>query len=308
MISGILNIAKIEAGKAVLSEQVVSLPEIVDTAVTAVRAQAALKRLDFQAEIPERLPYLMADPTQLVQIAINLLSNAVKFTPEGGEIRLEVYRDSGGEIVLSVADTGIGMSPEEVMSALQPFVQIDNSLTKSYAGTGLGLPLATKLAELHGGSADDRERKGIGHHGAGPAPRKADRENPGRPRTGGVRFEVLVGFVPAGRRAGLDDQRYRELAVRRAGLFHDLLGQRGGRLDLVLRHLEQQFVVHLEQHAGRSGRSSAAGRRAIARLMMSAAVPCKGALIAWRSAPPRRAGLASRMPGIKHLRPNSVST
>ena len=82
VISGILNIAKIEAGKAVLSEQVVSLPEIVDTAVTAVRAQAALKRLDFQAEIPERLPYLMADPTQLVQIAINLLSNAVKFTPK----------------------------------------------------------------------------------------------------------------------------------------------------------------------------------------------------------------------------------
>jgi len=152
VISGILNIAKIEAGKAVLSEQIVSLPEIIDTAVTAVRAQAALKRLDFQVETPEHLPYLMADPIQLAQIAINLLSNAVKFTPEGGEIQLEVYQDIGGEIVLSVADTGIGMSPDEVMSALQPFVQIDNSLTKSYAGTGLGLPLATKLAELHGGS------------------------------------------------------------------------------------------------------------------------------------------------------------
>ena len=162
VISGILNIAKIEAGKAVLSEQIVSLPEIIDTAVTAVRAQAALKRLDFQVETPEHLPYLMADPIQLAQIAINLLSNAVKFTPEGGEIQLEVYQDIGGEIVLSVADTGIGMSPDEVMSALQPFVQIDNSLTKSYAGTGLGLPLATKLAELHGGSLAVESAKGIG--------------------------------------------------------------------------------------------------------------------------------------------------
>jgi len=112
-------------------------------------------------------------------------------------------------------------------------------------------------------------------------------------------------FVPA----GFDNERHREFAMWRAGAFHDPADDLGGVLDLGFRRLEQQFVMDLQQlRACNFSRASVAGMRAIARLMMSAAEPCSGALIACRSAPARRAGLTSRMPGIQHLRPKIVST
>jgi signal transduction histidine kinase len=81
---------------------------------------------------------------------LNLLANAVKFTPKGGRVRVDVDLDSGAP-VLSVTDTGIGMSAEQIPRALAPFVQIDSRLSRKYEGTGLGLPLVKRFAELHGG-------------------------------------------------------------------------------------------------------------------------------------------------------------
>ena len=98
------------------------------------------------------LPRLLGDEIRLKQILLNLLSNAVKFTAPGGRIMLEVAKTAEGGVAFSVADTGIGMAPEEVPLALEPFRQLDGAFNRRFEGTGLGLPLARQLAELHGGS------------------------------------------------------------------------------------------------------------------------------------------------------------
>jgi signal transduction histidine kinase len=107
------------------------------------------------------LPTIVADPLRLKQILLNLLSNAIKFTPRGGSVRLSVSR-AGGELVLTVVDTGIGMRPENIPIALEPFRQIDGSLSRQHQGTGLGLPLAKRLTELHGGTLEITSEPGEG--------------------------------------------------------------------------------------------------------------------------------------------------
>jgi two-component system cell cycle sensor histidine kinase PleC len=96
-------------------------------------------------------PRLNTDAQKLRQILLNLVSNAVKFTPSGGSVTVRLAID-GSDAVLTVADTGIGMSVEDVATALAPFGQIDSAYTRRHEGTGLGLPLARRLAELLGGS------------------------------------------------------------------------------------------------------------------------------------------------------------
>jgi two-component system cell cycle sensor histidine kinase PleC len=82
---------------------------------------------------------------------LNLLSNALKFTPEGGEVTIDVFR-RGADIAISVSDTGIGIKTEDIPKVLEPFGQIESALGRMHQGTGLGLPLTKELAELHGGS------------------------------------------------------------------------------------------------------------------------------------------------------------
>jgi signal transduction histidine kinase len=162
LISGILDIAKIEAGKMALSDGRVRLSDIVDASLAALRAEWERKRQVLRVSVPDGVPEVRADGVKLTQILINLLSNAVKFTPEGGRISVAIEHRVDGDLVLSVTDSGIGMSDEEIGAALEPFVQIENTLTKTCAGTGLGLPLARRLAELHGGSLEISSSKGAG--------------------------------------------------------------------------------------------------------------------------------------------------
>ncbi len=103
-------------------------------------------------EIDEQMPRVIADSTRLTQILLNLLSNAVKFTDPGGSINLAIHRAENGGVVLEVRDTGPGMNAAEIEIALQPFGQVAGGLARRHNGTGLGLPLARELAELHGGS------------------------------------------------------------------------------------------------------------------------------------------------------------
>jgi signal transduction histidine kinase len=161
LINNILDISRIEAGKLAVVESLVELPQIVEASLLAVRAQAQRNSLALEVALPAECAPFRADALKLRQILINLLSNAVKFTPAGGRITLTAERGPDG-LSLAVADTGIGMSPEEVAIARQPFSQVENAFTKRYQGSGLGLPLAERLVALHGGRLEIASGKGVG--------------------------------------------------------------------------------------------------------------------------------------------------
>ncbi|MCC7046757.1 MAG: hypothetical protein IT562_08610 [Alphaproteobacteria bacterium] len=153
VINDILDLSKIEAGKQDLHLTEVSPMAIVRSSVTLVRerAHSAGVKLALLGE-NEPLETIRGDPIKLKQILLNLLSNAIKFTPRGGTITIGVLRQSEASTEFVVADTGIGMRREDIPVALEPFRQVDSSLSRRYEGTGLGLPLSRALAELHGGS------------------------------------------------------------------------------------------------------------------------------------------------------------
>src|SRR6185312_12415179 len=105
-----------------------------------------------QSEIPDDLPRFLGDAAKLRQILINLLSNAVKFTPKGGKVSVAVAQNPDGGMAIRVSDTGIGIPPDKLPLALEPFGQVESGFNKQYAGAGLGLPLTKRLVELHGGT------------------------------------------------------------------------------------------------------------------------------------------------------------
>jgi len=162
LIEDILDVSKVEAGKAELYETRVDLERVIGVVLRIIRSRATAKRLALEPRLAQRLPQVMADEPKLRQILINLLSNAVKFTPEGGSVTVEATRDVGGRVVITVTDTGIGMAPEDVPVAMEPFRQLHGGLSRSFEGTGLGLPLSLKLAQLHGGTLEVESAPGEG--------------------------------------------------------------------------------------------------------------------------------------------------
>jgi signal transduction histidine kinase len=130
--------------------------------VDLVLSQAQQKGVTISTAIAEGLPPLMAGELRLKQVLLNLLSNAVKFSRPGGAVALSVELRPSGDLAIAVADQGIGMKPQDIPIALEPFRQIDNALSRSYEGTGLGLPLAKMLVEKHGGSLALESALGIG--------------------------------------------------------------------------------------------------------------------------------------------------
>jgi signal transduction histidine kinase len=161
LINRVLDMAKIEAGKIELSDDVLDPAEIVRASMMEVRGQAADKGLALTVDIPPGTPFIRGDELRLSEVLINLLSNAVKFT-EAGHIRVSAAFDETRGFSFTVADTGIGMSPSEIKEALEPFGQVDNAFTRKHQGTGLGLPLAQRLIELHGGRLAIESVKGSG--------------------------------------------------------------------------------------------------------------------------------------------------
>lgn len=161
VINDILDVSKVEAGQMVLDLGPVDMAEVADSAIRLVEARARGNQLVLRSEVAESLPEMQGDRRRCLQILVNLLSNAVKFTPEGGQVSLMVQPDGEG-IVLKVRDTGIGMSADEIALALEPFRQVDGSLSRQYEGTGLGLPLAKSMTELHGGVLTVTSQKGQG--------------------------------------------------------------------------------------------------------------------------------------------------
>jgi PAS domain S-box-containing protein len=152
IINDILDLSKVEAGRVELVEEIVDLQTIIRSVVLLLRERVANAELTLKTELPDALLLLRADERKLKQVLMNLLSNAVKFTPPGGEILVHARVESQHGVVIEVADNGIGIAPEDIERALSPFGQVDSRLSRRYEGTGLGLPLARALAELHGGT------------------------------------------------------------------------------------------------------------------------------------------------------------
>jgi PAS domain S-box-containing protein len=151
IINDILDLSKVEAGRLELTEELIDLHVIVKSTVALLRDRAAAGGLEVKTELAGPRLMVRGDERKLKQIVTNLLSNAVKFTPAGGEVVIAARIDER-RVVLDVRDTGIGIAPEHVARALSPFGQVDSRLSRRYEGTGLGLPLARALAELHGGT------------------------------------------------------------------------------------------------------------------------------------------------------------
>ena len=151
VINDILDLSKIGTGAVSMDEQDVALAGIVVAALRLTQERSTTAGLDVVSEVAESFPRLKADPRMLKQILINLVSNSIKFTPPGGRVCVSASTDLGGAICLQVADTGIGMTADEVGIALTKFGQVEGGLDRKREGTGLGLPLAKAQVELHGG-------------------------------------------------------------------------------------------------------------------------------------------------------------
>jgi PAS domain S-box-containing protein len=151
IIDDLLDLSRLEHGKLDIRAESVPAAEIVEACTRLVDGKAREAQVRLVAELPKTPVRVEADAVRLKQILLNLLTNAVKYTPQGGRVTIGVSEQQNGEILFDVADTGIGMTPHEIEIALQPFGQVESAMTRHQQGTGLGLPLAKGLVELHGG-------------------------------------------------------------------------------------------------------------------------------------------------------------
>lgn len=179
LINDILDLSKIAAGKMELELSPTSLKSLCQSSLLFVKQQAFEKHIHISLDLPPELGRVILDELRMRQVLINLLINAVKFTPEGGEVNLKVSiqdcdslgqdpsrlaseAENAAELWFQVQDSGIGIAPEDLPRLFQAFTQIDSSLNRTQAGTGLGLVMVKQIVELHGGSVGVESSLGIG--------------------------------------------------------------------------------------------------------------------------------------------------
>jgi len=162
LINDILDLAKVDAGTMTLDEEPIDLAELVGQCLTPLGPRYRSKGVSVENDIPRSLPFILGDRQKLKRALANVIGNAVKFNQDGGRVTIAAAAAADAGLSLSISDTGIGMSPDETSRAFQPFVQIDSDLTKRYEGTGIGLPLAKRFVELHGGTLGIESVKGAG--------------------------------------------------------------------------------------------------------------------------------------------------
>ena len=173
IVNDILDVTRIEAGKLKLHEERVKVSTIIQRCLITVEQQAASAGIQLSGPSQDLGVSVNGDKHKLKQILINLLSNAIKFTPPGGRVDIAADAEPGGGLCLSIRDTGIGMTGDEIRQALELFRQVDNSLSRRFAGAGLGLPLAVRLTEMHWGNARYRKRAAPGDDSLGSFARRA---------------------------------------------------------------------------------------------------------------------------------------
>jgi len=150
LVNEILDLSKVEAGRMELEPSEFALAETIRDALAFVRERAVRHDIELTEDAPADLGTVVADERKVRQVLLNMLSNAVKFTPDGGTIGVSARR-LDGEVQVSVRDTGIGISPEDQSKVFEEFQQVGKPTDRSREGTGLGLTLAKKFVELHGG-------------------------------------------------------------------------------------------------------------------------------------------------------------
>lgn len=152
IIDDILDLSKAEAGKMSLEDSVFDLRELANESMRILRTQVASKGLRFTLNTSGFPLEIRADQRLVRQVLINIVGNAAKFTEPGGEVSVVIEHDEQtGEAVISVSDTGVGMTEDEIKRCVEPFTQIESAYTRNQPGVGLGLPMVAKIMEIHGG-------------------------------------------------------------------------------------------------------------------------------------------------------------
>lgn len=162
LVTDMLDLSKIEAGHGTLDEEELEVGRVVASVASLMRERLMSASLTWTVDVAESLPNVRADERRLKQMLINLMANAVKFTPAGGHVLMRAWLTVDGGLGLQVRDNGIGIAPHHLATALAPYGQIDNSLSRRLPGTGLGLSLTKAMAELHGGSLTLESAEGSG--------------------------------------------------------------------------------------------------------------------------------------------------
>jgi len=184
LINDILDLSKIEAGKMTLNLEEVYLPMLIQNTLVIIKESAANHMIQLNLEIREEIGNVYVDSVKIKQILFNLLSNAIKFTKQGGKVMVKAQFIKSPDtqsaptadenltetaesqppdlLEISVSDTGIGISQQNLQKLFKPFEQLDNSLSRKYKGTGLGLAMVKRLTELHGGQVSVKSELGVG--------------------------------------------------------------------------------------------------------------------------------------------------
>ena len=162
IVNDLLDLSRIEAGGMALDVGTIFVDELFAECRKLLAEKAATGGVKLVSSVADDAQTVQGDATRLRQILLNLLSNAIKFTPRGGVVALSALISHDGEFLFTVADTGCGMTPAEIEIALEPFGMVDSSMGRRKQGTGLGLPLATRLTTLHGGRLVIHSEPGLG--------------------------------------------------------------------------------------------------------------------------------------------------
>jgi signal transduction histidine kinase len=178
VINGVLDLAKIEAGRLEIAPEDVILAPLVDDCVGTLRVSADQRSVTLAGAVAADLPAVRADRRMLKQIMLNLLSNAVKFTPAGGNVTVGAALTADGKVTVSVTDTGIGIAPKDLARIFEPFQQAEATTARPHEGTGLGLAITKNLVELNGGVLTIESEVGVGTTVAVRLAARADTERP----------------------------------------------------------------------------------------------------------------------------------
>jgi len=161
LINDVLDLSRLDAGMAALSEEDVDLHRLIADACRMVMPPGTHPHLQITNTAGRDVPHVRGDEPRIKQIVLNLLSNAVKFTPDSGAVTVTAEETREG-LRLRISDTGIGIAEEDLKKVLDRFGQIDNTYSRKYQGSGLGLPLTKRLIELHGGTLGIESKLGAG--------------------------------------------------------------------------------------------------------------------------------------------------